>query len=868
MKNSMNETSFSSIYKQSLNCHSWRFKDCEPENGDASIFSAPDCDISSWHTISFPGDINAGLVTSECMPNPHYGDNARKCYWVTGREWWCRCEFQAEIPEECRYTQLCLDGVDSHAELFLNGTKLGNLQNAFRTYRFDVHDVIQADRPNVLLIRILSIDAVLGGPREDELAGWRGRRALMRKPQFSFGWDWALPLPSIGIMGGVWLESHSGPRLLDVSVKPNVSGRVDFKFHVNQAARDAGCHLMVRVRGQGVDLEKRIDGPSCCFSFTSLEIENPVLWWPHTMGEPNLYDYEVQLAAGGKVMERKEGRFGLREVCIVEEPFTPEAGNGISFWITVNGQRVFCKGANWVPLELWPAEAKPEQYRFYLHKAAEANMNMLRVWGGGIYERDLFYDLCDRLGIMVWQDFMFASTGYPVDLLREEIILEAKHQLRRLRNHPSIVLWCGTNEDVFSWNLPEKDRNVDQTADTGVYSETGTDLSVDRLRDDPQIYTMILRGLVSKMGLDVPYVESSPQSYGDAGNMPESGNSHLSCWKYALFSCRNAPEQFRRHFEQPVSFESEFCIQGPCNEESIRSFLPETHHWPPDDIWTYHIQKGHANLPHHEQTLCIAGGIFGKIDSLQKYVKHGQATHAEMMRVEFESARRDRPDNGGTMVWMYNDCWPTSNWSIIDYYQRPKPAYYAAKRACAPYLPIIFERKGYIELFFSNDTRSSCHVKLSFGQSHLDGSVVWSQEKSFVAEGIDTVRFHSLKRSAEFSDKETFLFIESSVDDMALPDITYFVDGWKDIKWCVPGMHVELIDQKREGDNWFTTLKLSAQFYGRFCHVIIPKTAGRYEVDDNFFDIRGGRSRMIAVRSERDFDADQVILGDWRTEWP
>jgi beta-mannosidase len=207
------------------------------------------------------------------------------------------------------------------------------------------------------------------------------------------------------------------------------------------------------------------------------------------MGEQALYNYAVELVVAGEVVDLCEGRLGIREVEILEEPFTEEAGPGISFWITINGERVFCKGGNWIPQELWPAEATEEQYRFHLQKAAEAHFNMLRVWGGGIYERDIFYDLCDELSIMVWQDFMFASAGYPVDLLRGEIIAEAQHQIARLRNRPCICLWCGCNEDVYSWGPPNEEAADSLAADTGVCSEPHESVRVNRLRDDPQIYS-------------------------------------------------------------------------------------------------------------------------------------------------------------------------------------------------------------------------------------------------------------------------------------------------------------------------------------------------------------------------------------------
>ena len=693
----------------------WKVIYREPEAGSASDFSMPGLDVSSWHDIPVPGDVNAVLVRNGCMPNPHYGDNGRQCGWVTAKEWWFRLEFDGATLGNEPCTDLVLDGVDGHVDLYFNGEKLGRMENAFHPHRFRIAQKLKSEGTNVLLLRFESVDRISAEGRKAGVMRTRrpegALRELMRKPAFCFGWDWALTVPSVGIMGSVCLENYRGPRILDVSAQTFVSGRVDFKFEVNEAARESDYALMLRIRGHGAEIERRVPMFSNrAFSHMTVTIPDPKLWWPSGMGEQTLYDCEVDLLVGGEVLDRWLGRIGLRESRIIEEPFTEQAGPGISFWLEINGRKVFSKGANWVPTELWPAESTEDQYRFYLTKTAECNFNMLRVWGGGVYERDAFYDLCDELGIMIWQDFMFAG-DYPIDLIRYKVMREAEYQVKRLRNRPCVVIWCGCNEQTTAWTF-QGQTDADEPFDEAKHASRHADV---------EIYTMILRGTVSRLGLGVPYVESSPLSYEDKHNFPESGNSHLSCWKYVLFNDSDGPESFRKHFEAVCSFDSEFCIQGPCNMRSIQSFLPKEHHWPPDEMWVYHIQIGHRRLPHHEQTLRIAGGLFGKIDSLQKYIKFGQATHVEFMRAEFESARRDRPNNGGTMVWMLNDCWPTSNWSIIDYYRRPKPAYYAAKRACATLLPIVFERRENVEFFFSNDGGTLCEAKLRFGQLHLNG---------------------------------------------------------------------------------------------------------------------------------------------------
>lgn len=607
------------------------------------------------------------------------------------------------------------------------------------------------------------------------------------------------------------------------------------------------------------------------------------------MGEHPLYEYEVELIVNGAVADRLRGRFGFREIRLREEPFAERSGPGFSFWLEINGRRVFCKGANWVPPEQWPATVTEDQYRFYLDRALDAHFNMIRVWGGGIYERDLFYNLCDEAGILVWQDFMFASGGYPVDQLRVEIVAEATHQIQRLRRHPCLAVWCGCNEDVFSWALPQE--KADGMADTAALSTTPADGAVNRYVADPEIYTMILRGLVNKLCPGVPYVESSPQSREDFGNLPESGNSHRSCWKYALFQTSRSgkpvsddalasgrpfdlfasdhdPGRFREHFESACSFNSEFCIQGPPAVSTMRRFLTPRHQWPPDDVWTYHIRRGHARIPHHVQTMFIAQALFGPIRSLQEYVRFGQAAHAEMMRAEFENARLDWPDNGGTLAWMWNDCWPTANWSVLDYFRRPKPAFYAARRACAPLLPIIAERKGQVVFAFSNHRADSCEVKMAFGQEPLDGTRVWSDSACRTIAAGETARVHSIPRSRLQLDAGDYLFLDATVGEESLPRLTYFPELWRSIPWPVSRISIESVSQEMNGRQWITRLRVRTNAYARFCHLGAPETDGDIRIEDNFFDLCAGRTHTVRICSPRPVRGEEIVPGHWFTDWP
>lgn len=831
----------------------WRFIDADPQPMDGSRPAFPAFN-ESWWNVDFPGDLNAALVRAGRIPDPHYADNGQQAYWITRREWWARKVFDADLSSPA--IDLVFDGLDGLVEVFLNGEKLGYADNAFYPHRYEVASRLRTTG-NELLLRFYSLETYFGRPRGAHRWGGWHERTWVRKPGYNFGWDWALPIPGIGILDDVRLEHHEGPRILDVGLRPWISGRVDFDFAFNKAAREAGCVWRVRLTGHGADLSRTLL-PWGFKSYLSLEIPLPRLWWPRGYGEQPLYDWTAELVLGDRVIEFRSGRIGLREIEIMENPFTPDAGDGRSFWLKINGEPIFIKGANWIPTELWPAETRQEDYDWYLQKLADTHANMIRVWGGGIYERTRFYELCDRLGLMVWQDFMFASSAHPFDRLVDSIFREANYQLRRLRNHSSIVLWCGINEDIYSWYSPGDPSLIDRVADTAF--EEGQRLDR-RWRDDPLLYTGILRGLASRWAMGVPYVESSPMGHDDIGNDLRSGNHHQSCLKHMVYHVPDEPRRFREHFDRTASFGSEFCIHGPANESTLRRFLTDKHVWPPDDVWTYHIQKGHKNLPYHEQMAMFAAPNFGPITDLSSHVKVGQALHVEMMRAEFETARRDRPNNGGTMVWMYNDCWPTSNWSIIDYYRQPKPAYYAAKRACAPVLPIVFERRGVFEWFLSNDRPVAVEGRFEFGCMRLDGSVLFRRETLLRVEKMTTARVWSAERASLPLAPHVFLYARWNDE----PAVTYFADGWAEVPWPKADYDAALdASVGADGGGYVTRLTVKARGYLRLFQIRAATDVPEFWAEDNAFDLVPGDTRRLDLRSARPLSRSDLVLVNWR----
>jgi len=823
--------------------------------------------------VTLPEDVHEALRRAGRIRDYNIGDNFVRCQHVNDLDWCFQKDFTVPSDWPKEKTAIILQGIDLFGEVWLNGQKLGKTENAFLPVRFDVTQLLKRDAPNLLTVRIGSLAKKLGRKRYTGApSDWDGARTLVRKPQFSFGWDWAPNLPATGL-DHVRLETHGGYEIADVYVRPRMSGHLDVFVEMNrQIEKDDNGKLVIAIEGHGVSQTKVLmpawpnepaDGRpevngriQAARFYAGFDVESPMLWWPNGYGEQPLYNYKVSFFQDGRERDTREGRFAFREVKTYEEPFEP---NGLTWGIEVNGRKILVRGANWVPSRLFPYLQKEQDYRRILGRAVEAHFNMLRVWGGGIYEREPFYDFCDEHGILVWQDFMFASARYDIHdkAFRSSIIREAEHQLRRLRNRPCIALWCGCNEDRRSWSYRQDILN-----DSGASLWAGESAERDSLgEDEKELYSMILRGAVSRL-TELPYVESSPQSHGDYGNDPLSGNSHHSCHKYCML--RSATE-FRDHFRTPNSFNSEFCVQGPARKRTLERFLLAEHRWPPDEVWDRHIMAAHYGLKNHELQKRFASELFGPPDTLEQFCKYGMAVHAEFTRAEFESVRHWRGKSGGTMVWMLNDSWPTSNWSIVDFYNIPKAAFYAAKRACAPTTLVLFPdgRDDSVSLTLCNQSDKELRGAVRWGEMRLNGDAINQFSNELSISPYESRRITAIIPS---HDSDIFLWAEADFGNLRIERITYFPHLWKDIRWPDPGVKMAIREQERRESGFITRVAVRAERYARFLHLDVDPLAETV-FSDNFFDLVGGDERIIEIQSPRKIGMSDIRIGHWLTEW-
>ncbi len=433
----------------------WRFREAGPGDVDSDPLRG------EWIPASVPGCVHTDLMAAGRIPDPFQRMNVAAVKWVAEKDWLYVREFDvgAALLQNDRVELVC-EGLDTFAAVVLNGREIARVENAFHEHVFEVKDAL-CEGTNTLAVRFDSSNRVATGRQQQYgklPSSFFGPAPYARKPQYATGWDWGPVLPSCGVWRDIFLRAFNTARIESVHAPVQVdgdTGTVRVSVEV-KCAGDAPLALEAVLSREGKAVASAEVGDVRGCANVELRAEHPYLWWPAGSGDPDLYDLSVCLRAGDKELDRRELRVGFR-TCEVER--TPDA-EGESFIFRINGRRIYCKGANWIPADSFPSRIPREKYRELLEMAVDQNANMLRVWGGGIYEPDLFYDLCDELGLMVWQDFMFSCADYPdLDWFHGLVRAEAASAVKRLRNHPSLVLWCGNNENQWAheeWGWPAK----------------------------------------------------------------------------------------------------------------------------------------------------------------------------------------------------------------------------------------------------------------------------------------------------------------------------------------------------------------------------------------------------------------------------
>jgi beta-mannosidase len=574
-----------------------------------------------------------------------------------------------------------------------------------------------------------------------------------------------------------------------------------------------------------------------------LEIEDPHLWWTHDLGEPALYDLEVALLDGEEVLDRRCQSVGVRTIGLDRSPDPDEPGTYF-FRFVLNGVPIFARGADWIPADSFVGAIDEERYGTLLRAAKEANMNMLRVWGGGIYEHDVFYDLCDSLGLLVWQDFMFACATYPEEPPEfvAEVEAEARYQVRRLRSRPCLALLCGNNENQWIHDQVHWDAPHDRVPGALYYDEA-------------------LPRIVAELDGRTPYWPGSPFGGNDHASM-ESGNRHnWEVWhggsprRFGEKPRRETtPEavSYLRYAEDKGRFISEFGMHAAPVRETLRRAIPEDqlyHHSPSMD----HHNKDDPKDKGDNLMLTVTG----LPESLDEYVDFSMISQAEGLKFALEHFRRRKPHCSGTLFWQLNDCWPVLSWSVIDYHGFGKAGYYYARRA---YSPVLASFKalpdGSIELWITNDTLSDVADDVTVRLGTFRGETLWEEglQTHVGANASLPVARWSADRASDALD--CYLSVSSNHD--RFPSNRHFFGAIKDLKRDAVKPYVDITPT---GEHELR-VRLEAPVYAYFVHLEVPDEATRFS--DNYFDLEPGQQRTISVTNEKRALTAENVRVRWR----
>ncbi len=793
-----------------------------------------------------PGDITIDLYRAGLVKNPYFGLDYKDIEWVARRDFTYRTTICAdkELLNNQSVT-VVFDGIDVFADVYLNGTHLGATKNMFLQYRYEIRNLLHEGNNTLTVEMHSTLNAMDKIDTTGYYAIFNEKRMFVRKAQCHFGWDWAPKICAYGIWNDVYIECGSKQKINDVYVVADAKGNAAFFVELNYNINSTCDTLGVMVKGS---YEEKLDDKLHFYvsdepfaeadtqktvevvgkkNFACFVNQSAKLWWPVGYGEQPLYNYRVELERDGKIISVKSGRFAYRTVSLVEEP---KGDTLYGYQLKINGVDVFVKGSNWIPIECFTGVVTDDKYRRLTSLAKDGNFNMLRVWGGGIYEKDIFYDLCDELGLMVWQDMMLACAEIPEDNADwvNNMFAEVDYQVRRLRNHPSLVYWCGGNEKTGCYGL------------CITKGEFFTDVT--------------MRGLVTNLDRTRPFAKQSPCSWTDLGNDVNSGETHHNSFERAL---SEGMDKYRNLIAQNiVPFVSEAALMGPNSVETTTKIYPSDKLWPMNEIWDDRLMKNPYSLSpmtFADRELYYAETLYGKVKSLADFTFKGMTAHAEGMRAEAEFTRSNKGISSGFMNWMYSDIWPQGTWATVDYYCEPKQVYYQMKRSYQTVLVTFTQNAaGQTELAVVNDGLTPVDVDITYGVRTLSGK---------------TLRAKTANVSKLCNRMQKFVTdLTCKVNEYLYVD--YVIDGQNYTNVYSPGMWSGyLFDSDytvatQQLDDTHGSVSITAKKFakGVFVHFVDNY---KYRYDDNYVDVQAGETKVIHVTSDEPFDVNDVIVDDF-----
>lgn len=815
----------------------WRFR---------AVQSADHPETAAWHPATVPGAVHTDLEHSGLIPDPFFGDNEKRLQWIERTDWEYTCDFEVSAASlRQQHAELVFEGLDTFADIQLNGKPVLHTDNMFRSWTFDAKPYLVPGHNTLTILfhspmntvtpLVAKAPYVLPGTGYEPFNPAKGIYPVghyMRKAPYQFGWDWGPRFVTSGIWRPVHLDTWSGARIrslhlqqesvtaaraitnVSVALDSDVAGSATLEVHFTDPTGHA-----LPVRQVPVELDHGAN-----HLLVPVRLDHPQLWWPNGYGPQSRYTVAINLVRAGQHLATATLRTGLRSVELRRAPDQW----GTSFTFVINGLPIYAKGADVVPFDSFPPRTTTAQKREILTSARDVHMNMLRIWGGGFYETDDFYDLCDELGLMVWHDFMFGGAMVPGDkAYQENVQAEAVEQVERLSDHPSMTIWCGNNEVETAWH---------NWGDQQKFQKDVTPAERERVWQDYVVmFRDILKSAVAEHGNGVPYWPSSPGSnFDDAGGTDRNGDVHSwSVW--------SAGAPYTDYAKLAPRFLSEFGFQAMPDLRTIRSFAGK------EEDLSSPVLLNHERFIHgFDRMQQYLKAEFRPARDFPSFVYLSQLMQAEAIQFGVEHMRSLRPQNMGTLYWQLDDCWPVASWASIDYYGRWKALQYYAKRFYAPIIiaPELDSAAHELRLHIVSDEQTARAAALRVRFMRFDGTVLSDQRQpvSVAALASTPVAAISLTSVAGFDPSTTVAVLTLEQEGRSLATRNVYFARSADLALQQPQIKAQV---HPEGSGF--VVELSTPVLARAVALSFGDLDTK--LDDNYFDLLPHEPRRVHVAS-------------------
>jgi beta-mannosidase len=799
---------------------------------------------TSWLPAQVPGCVHTDLLLNGKINDPFYRLNEKEQQWIDKKNWIYKCTFNLN-SSQLRHNKIIIlfKGLDTYAKISLNGNSLLETDNMFREWVAEIKPFLR-EGTNTLEIEFESpvnkgLNALeelgFGLPAsndQSEMGGLGQKKVSVfsRKAPYHFGWDWGPRFVTSGIWRPIELIMFDDAMIDNVFYKQTIvdesEAKIDAVFDIS-ATKPGNYRLLVYSDGSkksiteaSVELEEGLNSLTIPFS-----IKRPELWWPNGMGKQHRYNFKAELAFNNTIIDSLSHKIGIRSIELIQEPDSL----GKSFCFQVNGKRIFAKGANYIPNDNFLTRVTSEKYENLLLSAKESNMNMLRVWGGGIYEEDLFYDLCDEYGILVWQDFMFACSMYPGDdKFLDNVAQEVIDNVKRLRNHASIALWCGNNEIDAAWcegdmncgwgwkqqYTPEQRKTIWKSYDT--------------------LFHSIIPDLIDAYDQTRAYWPSSPTAdWGvHATYSTTSGDMHYwGVW--------HGNEPFSAFYTTKSRFMSEYGFQSFPDFESVMKFTSPEDWNIESKVMRSHQRSGYGN----SRIIDYMKKLYPVPDDFENVLYVSQVMQAEAIKAAILAHRANKPYTMGSLYWQLNDCWPVASWSSIDYYGKWKALQYFAKKAFAPVSISFSPDSGDVRIFLNSDLPKTRIVEVIYKMLDFEGNVL--SQRSLKTRIYPTHSNEILKISPAIQNKvidikSILLQVTVMENGKHLASDNYFFADPKDLKLTAASLTTKLKQKNRKLEVTLSSDKLIKNLF-----LSVKDFPGHFS--DNYFDLLPGEQVTVTM---------------------